>query len=511
MSIQRNRFILRAHGERPPAPAGAATVGEQERRRAFLNGVPETPSSSFTASTPVALSASRGAAATKPSTAAAMSTDSEEDYRISLPHSSIDDTVPSLRRSMPSLAAQGRHMSASQDFDNVSVYSRGRTPSALSTRSTYSTGGGLDTKQIKLYLKRHDSMQLRPASVQTIQQSAHEVNEASDSEESSAKVAGSVAKAIRSRFSVSSIDSAKEEKLISSIEHGRTSSVVLPRPPAPPKSPPTSEKSSSPTPSNLSVTTASTTSSAPQNGGGSSQWHSAVDLVAAAPSRGNSPPRRSSSQYGNRPKSHLVGEIVWQVDETVFCGGIEAVQNLNLLCRLNIEYIVDLSGQDEEPSSRPRIECPCLCAKRTAHSRMTMTIKIRDDTSEPNSGSSSPANNTEDFQRQDIIAYFEDLINLIRKARISGKCVLIHSLKGRNRAPAFVAAYLMHTQRCTRVQAIMKISEMVSKMRPGLCISDNLQRALMRWQSILGIRSAEGHLDAHTASKIFQVKRNAWC
>lgn len=39
-----------------------------------------------------------------------------------------------------------------------------------------------------------------------------------------------------------------------------------------------------------------------------------------------------------------------KVDETVFCGGIEAVQNQNLLCRLNIEYIVDLSGQEDDPT-----------------------------------------------------------------------------------------------------------------------------------------------------------------
>jgi hypothetical protein len=39
-----------------------------------------------------------------------------------------------------------------------------------------------------------------------------------------------------------------------------------------------------------------------------------------------------------------------QVDETVYCGGIEAAQNQNLLCRLNIEYIVDLSGQEDDPT-----------------------------------------------------------------------------------------------------------------------------------------------------------------
>lgn len=34
-------------------------------------------------------------------------------------------------------------------------------------------------------------------------------------------------------------------------------------------------------------------------------------------------------------------------------------------------------------------------------------------------------------------------------------------MKGRNRAPAFVAAYLMHSQRCTRVQALSQISVLV--------------------------------------------------
>ncbi len=41
-----------------------------------------------------------------------------------------------------------------------------------------------------------------------------------------------------------------------------------------------------------------------------------------------------------------------QVDDTVFCGGEEAPLNLNMLCRLQIEYIVDLSGRDEDTFRR---------------------------------------------------------------------------------------------------------------------------------------------------------------
>uniref|UniRef100_A0A1I8BWN5 Uncharacterized protein n=1 Tax=Meloidogyne hapla TaxID=6305 RepID=A0A1I8BWN5_MELHA len=64
-----------------------------------------------------------------------------------------------------------------------------------------------------------------------------------------------------------------------------------------------------------------------------------------------SPPttNRPQSQSGIR-RSNYLGAIVWQVDETVYCGGIEAALNQNLLCRLNIEYIVDLSGHEDDPA-----------------------------------------------------------------------------------------------------------------------------------------------------------------
>nr|CAD2126682.1 unnamed protein product [Meloidogyne enterolobii] len=231
-----------------------------------------------------------------------------------------------------------------------------------------------------------------------------------------------------------------------------------------------------------------------------------------------SPPtnNRPQSQSGIR-RSNYLGAIVWQVDETVYCGGIEAALNQNLLCRLNIEYIVDLSGHEDDPAlvnTRPRSEYPCLCPKRTAHSRMTMSIKIKDDSHQQmlNRDTRPSINETkaQALEREEIIHYFETLIDLIRKARISQKKVLIHSLRGRNRAPAFVAAYLMHCNRVTRVRAINKITKMMSSNRPGICISDTLQKALMRWQSMLGIRAESSRLDSQQLNKLFEVKRTAW-
>lgn len=195
-----------------------------------------------------------------------------------------------------------------------------------------------------------------------------------------------------------------------------------------------------------------------------------------------------------KPRNRYINEIVWQVDETVYCGGIEAVSNLNLLCRLNIEYIVDLSGLNEEIASR-RSECPCLCSRKTPHSRMIMAIKLNDE---------------ELLPKQNLMPFFEDVVKLIGRAKVVKKCVLIHSIKGRNRAPAFVAAYMMHKHHITRVQAVTKISDLTSKIRPGINISDNLQRALMKWQSIQGIRSQDVHLDAKLFTPLFTVKKTAW-
>lgn len=85
-------------------------------------------------------------------------------------------------------------------------------------------------------------------------------------------------------------------------------------------------------------------------------WHSVNDISVTGASIAldaseDSPSitHRSHSSMAER-KSHYLGELVWQVDEIVYCGGLEAVQNQNLLCRLGIEYIVDLSGQDDDPN-----------------------------------------------------------------------------------------------------------------------------------------------------------------
>jgi hypothetical protein len=78
-------------------------------------------------------------------------------------------------------------------------------------------------------------------------------------------------------------------------------------------------------------------------------------IVETANADDSKPPivrQNTAPQLLLRPKSHYINELVWQIDDWLFCGGIDAASNLNLLCRLNIEYIVDLSGLDD--SNLPR-------------------------------------------------------------------------------------------------------------------------------------------------------------
>ena len=223
-------------------------------------------------------------------------------------------------------------------------------------------------------------------------------------------------------------------------------------------------------------------------------------------------------ENGVKQKSHYIGEIVFQLNEWVYFGGIESSLNHNLLCRLNIEFIIDVSGPESDNLIRTRTEVPCLCGKKTPHSRTTLAIRIRDDSVDVmkpefkgNPNLKAVTNSIGVEEEQDITDYFEEAVSYIQKSIASGKSVLIYSMKCRNRAPSFAACFLMHQQGLTRMQAIAKVSQIIndqlkvillqqnvttifkfqtSKIRPGLCISDKMQLSLSRWQTRLSKRSS---------------------
>ncbi|KAK6027613.1 dual specificity phosphatase, catalytic domain protein [Ostertagia ostertagi] len=192
------------------------------------------------------------------------------------------------------------------------------------------------------------------------------------------------------------------------------------------------------------------------------------------------------------------GEVV--LNDTVFVGSQDSVANMNLLCRLNIEFVCDLCNEDGEEVNRRRYDCPCLCPRRSQHFRYFVAMDV-------------PETEKKCIDSKiNMTVLFDQFCDLVERGRKAGKSVLVCSAKGRNRAPAFCAAYLISKERMTRQQAVAKVLEQhimfqMSSMRPAPNISDFMQRALMRYQSSKGIQGA--HSIAHTIP-LFSIKRTAW-
>lgn len=78
----------------------------------------------------------------------------------------------------------------------------------------------------------------------------------------------------------------------------------------------------------------------------------------------------SLPQLKKKPPVPLDRSVAEIVENFLFIGSIESAFNANLLCRLEIGYIVDISNL--EPSQVPRekkSDCPCLCPSQVPHSR----------------------------------------------------------------------------------------------------------------------------------------------
>ncbi|KAK5986277.1 DSPc domain-containing protein, partial [Trichostrongylus colubriformis] len=145
-----------------------------------------------------------------------------------------------------------------------------------------------------------------------------------------------------------------------------------------------------------------------------------------------------------------VGELVWQIDDTVFVGSQDAVANMNLLCRLNIEFVCDLCNEDGEEVNRRRYDCPCLCPRRSQHFRYFVAMDV-------------PETEKKCIDSKiNMTVLFDQFCDLVERGRKAGKSVLVCSAKGRNRAPAFCAAYLISKERMNRQQAVAKVLEQVN-------------------------------------------------
>ncbi|XP_068224692.1 MAP kinase phosphatase with leucine-rich repeats protein 1-like [Palaemon carinicauda] len=164
----------------------------------------------------------------------------------------------------------------------------------------------------------------------------------------------------------------------------------------------------------------------------------------------------SDTQIVNVQRSpHFLDGNICQVIDGLFLGNIKAAYSEPLLCRLNIECVVDLSNvmPTQVPSASKSI-CPCTCALETAHLRTRLCINI------PNS---------EDI---DIAQYMDDVNSFIEGSRKHCKNVLVHSYEGKSRAPAVIILYLM-------TMYGMSFSKALSLVKSG-CLEVSLNTGFQR-------------------------------
>ncbi|CAD6192538.1 unnamed protein product [Caenorhabditis auriculariae] len=199
-----------------------------------------------------------------------------------------------------------------------------------------------------------------------------------------------------------------------------------------------------------------------------------------------------------------LGETVWQIDDFVYVASIEASVNMSLLCRFKIEYICEITDESSErhvQSKRVYIlrpvrsfDCPCLCSRPNNHFRHFLTIDV-------------PESEDKCIEAKfNMVPLFEQFNEWVANARKAGKCVLVCSTTGQNRAPTFAVAHLMAQERVPRWKASGRVTQKLKSMRPPLQISDFMQRSLMRYQVSLGIEPDTAYVSDHSL-KLFHIKK----
>ncbi|CAB3411484.1 unnamed protein product [Caenorhabditis bovis] len=216
------------------------------------------------------------------------------------------------------------------------------------------------------------------------------------------------------------------------------------------------------------------------------------------------PPDDGSRRNNIEPTTRLLylNEIVWKIDDTVYAAGNDAATNMSLLCRLNIEFVCEIVDESTEHIHQNRrqargFDCPCLCPRQLNHFRYFVSMDV------PETEQKCIANKT------NMQTLFDQFIELVERGRRANKNVLVCSTRGRNRAPTFCAAYLMHKERISRWKAVATVTQLMGSMRPPVNISDFMQRSLMRYQSHLGVEPEATYDSAHSV-QLSHVKRSAW-
>ncbi|KAL3882929.1 hypothetical protein ACJMK2_029246 [Sinanodonta woodiana] len=164
------------------------------------------------------------------------------------------------------------------------------------------------------------------------------------------------------------------------------------------------------------------------------------------------------------PSRMFRNEFIAQLTDYLFIGSIEAAYNERLLCRLEIESLVDISNRSEmQIPSHKRTQCPCLCQTEYKHFRSRLIISVEDD------------------EKENIEPYFEEVCRFIEGARRCGRKVLLYSYDGKSRAPGFAMQYLMSYEGLL----LRQVFNLVKKQRPCVAINPGFLKTLEQLEKSL--------------------------
>ncbi|XP_071494502.1 uncharacterized protein [Diadema antillarum] len=161
---------------------------------------------------------------------------------------------------------------------------------------------------------------------------------------------------------------------------------------------------------------------------------------------------------------------VTEILDFLYMGDVEAANREPLLCRLNIEYIVDLSNLSGEQVTRTvRLkDCPCLCASTMKHKRIRLNLHLDESVGD------------------EISHYFDEINRFIHGARKSNRRVLIYCVTGLILAPTIVTQYLIQIMGMTLKQA----HALITKLKPEVTFREGFQMALIRLEHRLRPKAA---------------------
>ncbi|OWA52859.1 hypothetical protein BV898_17301 [Hypsibius exemplaris] len=154
-----------------------------------------------------------------------------------------------------------------------------------------------------------------------------------------------------------------------------------------------------------------------------------------------------------------------QITDYLYIGDIYAANNEHLLCKLNVDAIVDLSNlRPEDVRKLKACHIPCTCPISSNHQRAKLIIGVKNS------------------ETEEIHIYFDEINRFVESIRRSGRKVLIHSLRGQGRAAVAVIQYLMQVHQLP-MQSAFRVTKLARSLKINPVFRETLEYLESRLRS----------------------------